>query len=149
MSTITLGHLSEPQRQALQGPAPLSPDHLDGLATRFRAARTEARLFDRPVVAHVMAGYAKLAADLARCDARTEWRLAWQLARIWSEHPDAYSTATPFAAGAAAALKARSRTDDLERPVRYSRDPVYGCFVGELPFARLADFEDDHQEQAA
>jgi truncated hemoglobin YjbI len=65
MSTITLDHLSEPQRQALQGPAPLSPDHFDSLATRFRAARTKARLFDRPLATRIFDGYARLASDLA------------------------------------------------------------------------------------
>lgn len=65
MSTITLDHLSEPQRQALQGPALATPDQLDALAGRFLAARTVARLFDRPLAAQVFDGYARLSADLA------------------------------------------------------------------------------------
>ena len=65
MSTITLDHLSEPQRQALQGPALATPTELDAMAGRFQAARTQARLFDRPAEARVFDGFARLARDLA------------------------------------------------------------------------------------
>jgi hypothetical protein len=65
MSTITLDHLSEPQRQALQGPALATPTDLDAMAGRFQAARTQARLFDRTVDAQVYDGFACLARDLA------------------------------------------------------------------------------------
>lgn len=65
MSTITLDHLTEPQRQALHGPALATPSELEAMAGRFRAARTRARLFDRPGDARVYDGFARLAADLA------------------------------------------------------------------------------------
>jgi hypothetical protein len=136
MSTITLEALSPAQRNALGGAALATPTALNGIATRFLALRTKARLFDKPVLASVMGGYARLARDLATAAAgeRAEWRLAWQLARIWSEYPDAYVTSTPFAAIAAAALQARHTEDLLARTIRYTRDPVYGWFSGELPF---------------
>lgn len=65
MSTITLDHFSEPQRQALQGPALATPSELDAMAGRFRTARTRARLFDRSAEARVFDGFARLASDLA------------------------------------------------------------------------------------
>jgi hypothetical protein len=65
MSTITLDHLTEPQRQALQGPALATPSELDAMAGRLLAARTRARLFDRPGDARVYDGFARLAGDLA------------------------------------------------------------------------------------
>jgi hypothetical protein len=66
MSTITLEALSPAQRNTLGSAALATPTALEGMATRFLALRTKARLFDQPALAHVMDGYARLAADLAQ-----------------------------------------------------------------------------------
>ena len=137
MSTITLEALSPAQRSSLGAPALATHTALKGLSTRFLALRTKARLFDQPVLASVLDSYAQLARDLAKCDTRFEWRLAWRLARLWTQYPDAPSRCTPFAAQAAQALQARTSADPLARDIRYSHDPIYGWFFGELPFQAL------------
>ena len=141
MSTITLEALSPAQRSSLGAPALATPTALKGLSTRFRALRTQARLFDQPVLASVMDGYAQLARDLVKCDSRLEWHLAWRLARLWSQYPEATETSTPYSAAAHAALRERTRPDPLARAIRYTRDPVYGWFADELAFNPIDDRE--------
>lgn len=141
MSTITLEALTAVQRRVLNGQAHLAASGLEGISRRFRAQATKARLFDKPVLAHTLRGYARLAADLAKCDTRLEWAIAWRLARLWSEYPEATATSTPYSAAAHAALRERSRPDPLERDIRYTLDPVYGWFAGELPFKAIDDRE--------
>lgn len=146
MSTITLEALTAAQRTMLGGQALLTASGLEGISRRFRAQATKARLFDKPVLAQTLGGYARLAADLAKCDTRFEWHLAWRLARLWSEHPEATATSTPYSAAAHAALRERTRPDPLARDIRYTRDAVYGWFAGDLPFNAIDDRE---LEQAA
>lgn len=134
MSTITLETLTATQRSLLNGQALLTASGLEGISRRFRAQVTKARLFDKPVLAHTLRGYARLASDLAKCDTRAEWGLAWRLARLWSQYPDATATSTPYSAAAHAALRQRTKPDPLARDIRYTRDAVYGWFAGELPF---------------
>jgi hypothetical protein len=85
-----------------------------------------------------------LAADLAKRDTRFEWHLAWRLARLWSEYPEATATSTPFSAAAHAVLRGRTRPDPLARDIRYTRDPIYGWFGGELPFSPIDDRGPEH-----
>ena len=146
MSTITLEALTAAQRTALNGQAVITSEGLSGMARRFRAQATKARLFDKPVLAHTLRGYARLASDLAKCDARAEWCLAWRLARLWSQYPEATATSTPYSASAHAALRERTKPDPLARDIRYTRDALYSWFAGELPFNAIDDRE---LEQAA
>lgn len=146
MSTMTLETLTTAQRRLLTGQALRTASGLEGISGRFRAQATKARLFDKPVLAHTLRGYARMASDLAKCDSRFEWGLAWRLARLWSQYPEATATSTPYSAAAHAALRERTRPDLLARDIRYTRDGVYGWFAGELPFNAIDDRE---LEQAA
>lgn len=66
MSTLTLDHLSEPQRAALHGAAsPRASSRIAAIGARFRVLETRAKLADKPVLARIHRGYAELAADLA------------------------------------------------------------------------------------
>lgn len=76
MTSLTLEALTPAQRTALAGPALATPDALAGLAARFRALRTKARLFDKPALAHALGGYARLAADLAAYAQDDRWDVA-------------------------------------------------------------------------
>ncbi|KAA2285451.1 hypothetical protein [Arenimonas fontis] len=68
MTTLTLDHLSEPQRQALQGPPARPANHFDQLAGRFAAQADKALSQGRPLAARTLEGYARLARDLAAPD---------------------------------------------------------------------------------
>jgi hypothetical protein len=75
MSTLTLDHLSEPQRQALRGPEP-STNPFAQLSRRFDNQAALARSLGRPLAARTLQGYANLAADLAKPDNLERWNVA-------------------------------------------------------------------------
>ncbi len=76
MSTITLEALTAAQRTALNGQAVITSEGLSGMARRFRVQATKARLFDKPVLAHTLRGYAHLAAHLALVASPGRWNFA-------------------------------------------------------------------------
>jgi hypothetical protein len=75
MTTLTLDHLSEPQRQALSGPEPATNPFAQ-LSQRFGIQAALARSLGRPVAARTLQGYADLAADLAKPDELERWDVA-------------------------------------------------------------------------
>ena len=139
MSTTTANHRLERQHHAPHGATPASGVDLPGIAARFRQRAAKAATVGCPTLSIILRGYARLAADLAKQDTRTEWRIAWRLARLWTEYPEATATSTPYSGAAHAALSERTRPDPLVRDMRYTRDPVYGWFAGELPFNAIDD----------
>lgn len=76
MTTLTLDHLSEPQRQALQGPPARPANTFDQLAGRLAAQADKALALGRPVVAHGLRGFAAIARDLAQPDLPDRWNVA-------------------------------------------------------------------------
>lgn len=76
MTTLTLDHLSEPQRQALQGPPARPANSFSQLAGRFAAQADKAVALGRPLVARTLQGYAHLARDLATPDSLERWNVA-------------------------------------------------------------------------
>lgn len=90
MTTLTLDHLSEPQRQALQGPPARPANRFDQLADRFSAQADKAQALGRPLVARTLQGYAALAQDLAKPDTDDRWDVANPAADVpaWLLTPD-------------------------------------------------------------
>ena len=76
MSTITLDHLSEPQRQALQGVPPAPIAGLPGIAARFHHQAAKAAILDCPALGVTLRGFARLAAALVTTDEPTRWDAA-------------------------------------------------------------------------
>lgn len=76
MTTLTLDHLSEPQRQALQGTPARPANTFEQLAGRFAAQADKALSQGRPLVARTLEGYARLARDLATPDTDARWNVA-------------------------------------------------------------------------
>ena len=76
MTTLTLDHLSEPQRQALQGLPARPANSFNQLAGRLAAQADKAATLGRPLVARTLQGYAAMARDLATPDLPERWNVA-------------------------------------------------------------------------
>ena len=76
MTTLTLDHLSEPQRQALQGPPSRPANVFDHLANRLTANADQAQARGMAVLSRGLRGYAHLARDLATPDTLPSWNVA-------------------------------------------------------------------------
>ncbi|MCG2605013.1 MAG: hypothetical protein KBO60_18290 [Achromobacter sp.] len=76
MTTLTLDHLSEPQRQALQGPLGRTANAFDQLAARLASRADQAQARGMAVLSHGLRGYAHLARDLATPVSLERWNVA-------------------------------------------------------------------------